>query len=157
KPAAGAKVYLWTSADKKKEDLPSRATTGADGRFRFAVTQADLEGGAKVIAVARDYGPDWIELDKDKKLGEVTLRLAKDDVAITGRILDLEGRPVADATVHVRGVGKKADGDLAGWIDQNVRMRANGRYLNETGLALLRPAPVGAPSAVTTDKDGRFV
>jgi RNA polymerase sigma factor (sigma-70 family) len=157
KPAAGAKVYLWTSADKKKEDLPPRATTGTGGRFRFAVTKADLESDAKVIAVAKDFGPDWIELSKNNKPGEVTLRLAKDDVPVTGRILDLEGRPVPDAIIHVRGMGKPVDGDLGGWIDQYVRMRANGRYLNEDGLALLRPAPAGTPSVVTTDKNGRFV
>ncbi len=153
-PFAGAKVYLWTSADKKQQEVPPRASTGTDGRFRFAVTRADLEDDAKVIAVAKDFGPDWIELSKDKKPGDITLRLAKDDMPITGRILDLEGRPVAGVTVHVRGVAKKADGDLAGWIDQNVR--TNGRYLHNDGLATLWPAPAGTPTAVTTDKQGRF-
>src|SRR5262249_49509074 len=43
KAVAGAKICLTTNKVKKKEDLTPRATTDADGRFRFKATRAELE------------------------------------------------------------------------------------------------------------------
>ena len=51
-----------------------------------------------VAAVAAGYGPDWVALKEPG--AELTLRLVKDDVPIKGRVLDLEGRPIAGATVR---------------------------------------------------------
>ena len=55
---------------------------------------------SQVVALAEGYGPDWAELRFAGKMAELTLRLAKDDVPIQGRILDLQGKPVADAMVR---------------------------------------------------------
>jgi hypothetical protein len=66
KPFAGARLLVWTRAVKKKEDLPTRATTGEDGRFRFSVALADLSRGASVAATAKRHGPDWAALPPGK-------------------------------------------------------------------------------------------
>jgi hypothetical protein len=47
---------------------------------------------------------------------ELTLQLARDDVPISGRIIDLEGRPVAGVTVTVLNVRSTATGSLDDWI-----------------------------------------
>src|SRR5262249_3192092 len=98
RPVAGAKVYVssYTEQDRREPDV--RATTGPDGRFRFSTRQSAVDHGETVVAVADGYGPDWAELGtlKDGRLPE--LRLVKDDVPLSGRVLDLEARPVRDAT-----------------------------------------------------------
>ncbi len=47
---------------------------------------------------------------------ELTLQLARDDVPVSGRIIDLEGRPVVGAMVTVLNVWASAKGSLDGWL-----------------------------------------
>lgn len=47
-----------------------------------------------VVATAAGLGPDWAEMRKPPE-GEVSLHLVEDTVAIEGRIVDLQGKPVA--------------------------------------------------------------
>jgi RNA polymerase sigma factor (sigma-70 family) len=82
---------------------------------------------------------------------------------IEGRIIDLEGRPVAGARVEVANLYSAPDGDLSGWLD---RARDRGvRYLTE-GLAPGNLPAIRVPrgntssspaeAVVTTGTDGRF-
>src|SRR5207244_6095255 len=57
--------------------------------------------GSLIVARASGYGPDWVELEQLDQAGTITLRLAKDDVPIQGRVLDLEGQPIVGSTVTV--------------------------------------------------------
>lgn len=82
---------------------------------------------------------------------------------IEGRIIDLEGRPVAGARVEVTNLFSASDGDLGRWLD---RARDRGVQYPSEGLApgalpVARvpsrdPIPSTANSGVTTDADGRF-
>jgi protocatechuate 3,4-dioxygenase beta subunit len=156
-PLAGAKVSLVTNAVKTKADLAVRATTDKEGRFRFTARQADVERGAKVLAQARGLGPDWVKLTALPRAREVTLRLVKDDLPLTGRVLDLEGHPIAGVTAHVLRLGKTPGGeDLGPWLEKNSRMRSQGTYLNEDGLSVLPADVLDLPTTATTDKDGRW-
>ncbi len=156
-PFAGAKLFLWTEDVKTKDDMPVRATTGPDGRFRFAAPKADLGRGAKLVAAAEGHGPDWKEPGKGDKFDEVTMKLVKDDVPIVGRILDLEGRPVAGAAVDVVRLSKRSDGDLAAWVGRQVaRAKSRVHSYEQDGLDTLPAVAAGVPGAATTDKDGRF-
>jgi RNA polymerase sigma factor (sigma-70 family) len=162
KPFQGAKLYLWTSALNMAADLAERTTTGDDGRFRFTAARADLERNAEVVAVAKGFGPDWAGRDQLAEGGEVILRLAKDDVPITGRVLDLEGQPVAGATVRVSHLEAPAEGgDLTPWIEIK-RKWARGEYwtrgedVNQVPVKTLVAPVLGVPMSATTDKAGRF-
>ncbi len=146
KPFAGAKLFLLTSAVKNKGDRTEKATTGADGRFRFAVSAADRSRGARVVASAPGHGPDWGYLRNDDRIGEFTLKLVKDDVPITGLLLDLEGRPAAGATVAVAWFDQV---DLAPWLADRTK-----NHLTTTRGA--SPLTLDGPASVTADKDGRF-
>jgi RNA polymerase sigma factor (sigma-70 family) len=155
KPLAGAEVTLWchlgywaayrawhpdTAGPLRPKSL---ATTGEDGRFtatfrKSEVTESPLNMWERpwrfvqVVAAAKGYGPDWASLDGAGQ-GELTLRLAKDDVAVKGRVLDLEGRPVVGAGVRVARVG-----------DDSIS-------------SLWQPSWAGLSADCTTDRDGRFV
>jgi RNA polymerase sigma factor (sigma-70 family) len=147
KPCAGAKVFLWTNAVKKQADVSVQATTGADGRFRLSIAKADRERGAKIVAKAKDHGPDWVEVAKLDKGGAVTLHLAKDDVPINGRVIDLEGQPVAGVTIEV---GRLEQSDLKPWLEAAKKGTSN-HYERD-----LASEALDGPTTVTTGKDGRF-
>ena len=55
-------------------------------------------GDIQVIASAEGFGPAWTGLAEIK--GEIELRLVPDDIPIEGRLLTLEGRPIAGITVR---------------------------------------------------------
>ena len=104
KPVTGAKLYLTPAMGYLKEpyDAPQRATTGADGRFEFAAPKATAAEPATVVtATAAKLGPAWVQVDRGGKTDDLTLRLVPDEVPITGQILNIEGRPVAGATLRV--------------------------------------------------------
>jgi RNA polymerase sigma factor (sigma-70 family) len=142
KPFAGAKLYLWLDYNVEKAIPPKvRATSGPDGRFRFAFAKQDIADieehwvnaraepwrWAKLIAGARGYGCGWADIGREEKR-EMILRLVPDDVPVKGRVLDLQGRPVVGARVWLK--------NIESWY---------------------RPNWEGLPGTLTTDKDGRFV
>lgn len=159
KPVRGAKlVLLYYSSD----DTPHKvwATSDRDGRFQLAAPR-ELVGNSQsnihVIAAADGFGFAMTKLDKDRA-ADLTLRLVKDDAPIRGRILDLQGRPVAGARVRITDtlyVPEK--GDLSAWLavlqnpkkDGKFSWEAHLTYLYSTAFAQLFPP-------VTTGADGRF-
>jgi hypothetical protein len=153
-PFAGANLVLWTKAVKQKADLIVRATTGPAGRFRFTVARAELDG-AQLVATAKDHGPDWTVPGQLAKGGDVTFRLARDDVPITGRILDLEGQPVAGAEVQVDYLEAPVAGDLAPWIEVR-RQWAQKKHVPDVPTKTLAAVASGVPLTATTDEQGRF-
>ncbi len=153
KAAVGAKLFL-IGAKRPKGD--ASATTDADGKFRFTVKPEEIGSNGRLIAAADGAGADWIDFSQRGK-GEVTLRLRKDDGAFTGRVVTLEGQPVAGATVEAERLGKPADGDdLTAWIDNNVKQRKEDIWINEKGLLTVAPTAFGPALTATTDKDGKF-
>jgi RNA polymerase sigma factor (sigma-70 family) len=148
KPVAAARVYLWTAASPTKGNLPVRATTAADGAFRFSAMRRELQGEAKILATAAEYGPDWAPLAGNKN-ADVNLRLVRDDVPIRGRILSLEGQPVAEATIEVAGIDQGQNGELASWFREKKRYA----YFQ---LKYLSGKALDSPTLVHTGPDGRF-
>jgi RNA polymerase sigma factor (sigma-70 family) len=127
KPVKDARLYLLYYTPKELL-IPVRGTTDQDGRFRFTVARKEFDQSASVrpwdeaivVAAAKGYGigiPDfqpamrWI-------FNSLNIRLSKDDVPITGRILDLQGKPIAGVTVHVHGLWWPNKGDLSAWLGE---------------------------------------
>ena len=169
RPVAGAAVgavYVSRSAARSP-----RATSGPDGRFTIRVPGGDGDESDSyqahfpwLVASAPAHGIGWTEraLRPDRP-DELEVRLTEEGPPIEGRILDLEGRPVAGAKVQVVRLWFESKGDLAGWIAK----ARNGAAGNIWGLGNLSldalPAPQGtAPGerlvsiTATTGADGRF-
>src|SRR5262249_7474081 len=129
---AGAKLHLAKNT-RDGRSLSRQATSGPDGRFRFAISRSgldnnglrnkwsspfmvytDLDWPVQVMAGAQGPGWDWAEVGPTEK--ELTLRLAK-DVPIRGRILDPDGKPVAGARLTVTGVSAPKGGDVGSYLE----------------------------------------
>ena len=159
KPVAGATIqvdhYLYRRV-KPPGGGPS-AVSGADGRYTLVAPRDVLERFARgesrdplhLVASAPGYGPGWAEVaDSSGVLKDVTVRLAADDLPIEGRILDLEGRPVAGAEIVTSELYDPPGGDLTPWIEG---MKANPTGPYEGGLQ-----EVPFERRRTTGPDGRF-
>jgi hypothetical protein len=72
-----------------------------------------------VLAFAKGYGlgVPQVSFEKPASMEDVTIQLAKDDVPIAGRVIDLQGRPVAGVLVRVRGIQMPRDGNMTTLID----------------------------------------
>jgi hypothetical protein len=171
KPVAGAKVHLlqWGLAygGPPPDQAPKVwAETDKDGRFSFTAPRYYGE----LFVTAAGFAPGWEmtgRFPSSVKVGappetrpaedNLAVRLAKDDVTVSGRLLDLQGQPVAGATVRVFALKAPPDGNLDKWIAA-VKKRTLGQNVPENehlssyfidGLAHFFPP-------ITTDKDGRF-
>ena len=99
-----------------------RGRAGPDGRFRFSFLKAEANNvngnwradswpASQVVAAAPGYGPEWTTLGTLAR-GDGTLRLVKDDVAINGHVMDLQGKPVVGASVWVAWIKTASDRQL---------------------------------------------
>jgi RNA polymerase sigma factor (sigma-70 family) len=173
KPLGGARLVLLSRAAPNKAGESVRAKTDKDGRFLLKVRSADFgpKGTGTLIGSAEGFGLNWTDVTARSK-DEITLRLAADDVPIIGRVLDLEGKPVAGASVQVRSVAKRADGkDLTafvetvekhlkegtpGFLNANFQPGPLSVAMDKFQLQRLSPAGLEVPATVTTGEDGRF-
>jgi RNA polymerase sigma factor (sigma-70 family) len=122
RPFKGAALYFNSYALNQPRDLPIRATSGADGEFRFEVRKSEFDRSqddepwsfGTIEARAQGYARGIVNDRGTAK--PLTLQLARDDVPISGRIIDFEGRPVAGVTVTVLNVRSTAKGSLDDWI-----------------------------------------
>ncbi len=165
---AGARVYLpmdWERPDRRpaRPEVAARpeprARTGFDGRFRFSVERDDPDparagAGSHVLALADGFGPTSGPAGEPGR--EPTLTLARDDAPIEGRVVDLEGRPVAGVSVRVASVQVPKTGTLDAWIEE---ARLDRKAWSELSNALLGPDLLrgsGLGPKATTDASGRF-
>jgi hypothetical protein len=110
-----------------------------------------------VGAAASGYGAGWVYVRSAGKRDDLTLQLVKDDVPVTGQIVDLEGKPIAGVTVRVKQINAAHGEDLGPWL---AAVKARKWPRRSPSFELQRryfPRTTVAPSpTVTTDAEGRF-
>jgi RNA polymerase sigma factor (sigma-70 family) len=156
KPVEGARLYL--GSRQKHPAYSLRATSDAAGRFAFSYPrpgQAKHASSAntaplKVLAIAKDHGCAWESVGPADK--ELTLRLVK-DMPVRGRILDADGKPIANAKLRVDGVTPLARAKRSGVAFAYTLPWQN--YPLEIAKGWAGPLP-GQPAVLTTGADGRF-
>jgi RNA polymerase sigma factor (sigma-70 family) len=166
KPFAGAKLTVEGTGVKDTAHPPVRAASGTDGRFRFECPATDfvlgtdwkIPFGCSVVARAEGFalgassysGPSY----------DLTLHMARDDVPVQGRIVDLAGKPVPGVSVSARGIWANATGDLTAWLESLAAPNSEtkpGPALDRKltpWLILQADRPLFPPTV--TDRDGRF-
>ena len=162
RPVAGAREFVL--ADFRSERSSSlRATAGANGRFSFSIPLADFDDRiygrhARVAATAEGFGIGLTDSEIPDAGRDLTLRLVE-DVPIEGRVVDLEGRPVAGATVTVAHLWSPPGGDLTPWLDAVKADEDNLLNLGYKYLSIRLPEIERDPAMIpptTTGGDGRF-
>jgi RNA polymerase sigma factor (sigma-70 family) len=120
KPLAGAKIYI-SGLRPGVIEFRERTTSGADGQFRFTVRRDEF-GDKGVVppgrspperyvfigATAENCGAACVSGGKPEEREELTLWLPAEEV-VRGRIIDLEGKPVAGVSVSAYIQGSRTD------------------------------------------------
>src|SRR5262245_29536674 len=155
KPVAGAKLYLAPGWGFHMLPYPSPeyAATGTDGRFEFVVPKAKYGDGPVIVsAAAAGHGVGWLESPAGGKRDDLSVQLVE-DTPITGAIIDLQGKPVAGATLRVLQVMAAPKEDLAPWLDAVRDKKGLSRELERQYFPryTLSPSP-----QVVTDAEGHF-
>lgn len=157
KPVSGATIYLTDASGYHRHPapVPESAKTGGDGRFEFTVSNAKFEDrwGVRLVAMAPKYGVGWVELESGARRDNVTIQLVEDDLPITGQIVDLEGKPIAKATLTVWQIHAATGNDLGPWVA--AAARKEGLVLDLERKYFRRYTTAPCPSA-TTDADGKL-
>ncbi len=157
------------------ETLPNKiwATSGTDGLFQFTVSRFQVANrrwgmsgeDVHVMAAAQGYGFAVARLSKPKGAADLTLRLVKDDEPIRGRILNLEGKPIAGVRVSINDIDPlnaaplytPKKGDLTAWL---AALKANNKDAWELERTYFTELYCRAPDLlfppVMTGEDGRF-
>ena len=122
KPVPGARLYslrhkpgtLYYLSDVNVE-VVKRESTGPDGELILHMPGDRFQGRAwPVMAIADGYGLGWT---KPVKPGDdLTIRLVKDE-PIAGRVIDTNGKPVANAHMRIRDLFTGRDDRLDAFID----------------------------------------
>jgi RNA polymerase sigma factor (sigma-70 family) len=156
RPVAKARLYQphWFKDyyDHPKDgDTVALGVTDATGHFRVPLRRVSALSPQpfQLLAAADGFGLNWVELPKEDKQDEVTLRLVKDQV-VRGRLVNTEGKPIVGVTVGITGMWSSLAGlPRLRFVDDHD----DGKI--EQSLRLFTPLNkvVRVPA---TDKDGRF-
>jgi RNA polymerase sigma factor (sigma-70 family) len=161
KPLAGARIVLAVPVFPRRPTSRYLTATGGDGRFEAPIPRTLIEApeirdawyGPVIGAWSTGLGPDWVTVDARIATKDLTFQLRRDDVPIEGRILDLQGRPVAGATVTAVKIAQYSPELLKSF-------RENHGVLWWDGIARAsKPMLSGDDSlipAVSSGADGRF-
>jgi RNA polymerase sigma factor (sigma-70 family) len=168
-PIAGAKVY-YHFITSETLPIPARATTDAEGRFSFTLGPKDVPLSAdatrdpplragQVVAKADGFTYGWSLAPKQP--GDLVLRLARDTTPIEGRMVDLQGKPLAGLRVTVWSIAAPESGDLSGYVKAmqsgERHYEAIFKHLRNWLTNPIRGGNMASffPSA-TTDAEGKF-
>jgi RNA polymerase sigma factor (sigma-70 family) len=106
KPVEGASVNIPVPNPKEEFGYQVRELAKTDKEGKFTATLDQQQSLNTQVAVAKKgFAPDWVHLE-DLVAKPVVFKLVADDVPVKGRVTDLEGKPVAKATVRVRSISE---------------------------------------------------
>jgi RNA polymerase sigma factor (sigma-70 family) len=156
KPVVGARLFVYDRAGKSAAPQP---LTDGGGRFRFAVA-ADVAANPRyLLATAAGLGLDWTDLRLSKAGHELTLHLPADE-PIRGRVVDLEGKPIAGAAVRIVELTTSESGSLDEFLKQwaaDKEKSPTGRTFHLlTEKSLWLPMALNRLPTATTGRDGIF-
>ena len=161
RPATRAAIYTMLPSARESVVPILRANTGADGQFRFTLPQAEFDDAVSgpsraltILALAEGLGPDWIDLRQPPD-GDLPFRLVDDSVPISGRILDLQGKPVVGVAIKRGRIKAEGTGGIDSYLNllrDDPKRAADHRFAKDFWN---NPLP-GQPVSVMTDTTGRF-
>jgi hypothetical protein len=162
KPVKDAHLY-WPCLRKDRPKAEYRLETGErghtddEGHFRIPLSVSDdLDVSLRTLIVtAAGYGLNWVDVPKTKSSENITVRLRK-DVTIRGRILSMEGKPLAGVQVLVDHLEEMPNGRLDDYLafwDQDWNKAL---WVKTRRLEMPLPFKLSMLPAAVTDRNGHF-
>jgi len=155
-PVAGAKLYMTVAWGylHRPSPSPEYATSGPDGRFAFRVPKTEFgDQFTTVAAASAHYGVGWATIPADGKRDGLTVQMVSDDGPITGQIVDLEGKPVAGATLRLMQINAAAGDDLGPWLEAAKGKKELSYHLENQ---YFKRFTIAVPLQAATDAAGHF-
>jgi protocatechuate 3,4-dioxygenase beta subunit len=158
KPLAGAKLWVY-GLNPGVVEFRERAVSGPDGTFRFRLRRDEFgdkgavppsrsppEHYVNIGATAEGYGAACSPAGNAEEREDLTVWLPAEEV-VRGRIVDLEGKPVAGVSVSasVRGTHADTDHRPLPYDSPSKGGQYSGNILPDDGR-----------NAAVSDRDGRF-
>ncbi|HEV3078739.1 MAG TPA: sigma-70 family RNA polymerase sigma factor [Gemmataceae bacterium] len=124
-PVANADVkYLFVT--REEEPTPVRAVTNTRGQFQFTLTKKDVPLSAEAMDAdplkmgqlfvsAPSFALGW-RGSRSEKQETITVQLTRDVTPIKGRLVDLQGKPLAGLNISTVSVWAPEKGDLTPFI-----------------------------------------
>lgn len=147
KPVAGAQVFV-RQRGERGGDRPV-ARTGGDGKFTVPAPATEPDARTTVVAKAGGLAAGW-RTWYGPPPDELTITLAGDDLPIAGRILDLEGKPLAGVKVAVNAVHEFPEDGPKAYVEWQSGLRARPAHNSLFGV------PPGVAAETTTGAGGKF-
>ncbi|MEX0742436.1 MAG: M56 family metallopeptidase, partial [Phycisphaeraceae bacterium] len=143
-------------------------TSAADGLFEISFSTqpigdlshlnpqwAEIWKKTVIAASAPGFGPAWIEYEDIQQPDQpITLKLVE-DLPVQGRIVNLEGEPLAGETIKIYGPFAAEDEDLSAWLAAISAGEPPWTAWKKTPKSIAAKL-VGIPETVVSDADGRF-
>jgi RNA polymerase sigma factor (sigma-70 family) len=149
KPVAGAKVAF--IADDKGAFVP-QLSSDHEGQFTLRIPRPrTVINPRHVLVVAPGFGMDW----ESEHQTDATFHLVP-DLPIVGRVVNLEGKPVAGATVAVHDVRAGRPGAFDGLLRNWKKTAQEQEEAAQAGPLYLEPRWTG-PGVPHRDRPGREV
>ena len=136
---------------RRSDAMDERITVMTDADGRFVAIIPELAPDSALVAVARGgkFAAGWHTWTGPPPK-EVRISLVDDDVPIQGRILDLEGKPLAGVTVRVDAVIAFPGSGPQAFVEWMTGTRSR------PPQATYRGVPPGATASAVTAADGKF-
>lgn len=172
--AAWGLVRGYAPAERFEHDIIAQANTNDAGEFELSVSTKQPENrrhyGWHVVAFAPGAAPAWIRDVDVLKNPALTMQLAE-DAPLRGRIVDLEGRPLAGVNVRVHELYPTVDEPkVQAWLAEATEktppqklgdylFASTDKYPSKFPTKIIGRLSHGSPALpadVQTDSDGRF-
>jgi beta-lactamase regulating signal transducer with metallopeptidase domain len=133
----------------------ARARTDRDGHFTLAdVAPQSTEEWYSLVVKAPGHVPTWKSARDLAALDDATLELPQADCPIEGRLIDLEGRPIAGATIRVQGI-QRIEGIAIEEFDRRMISDVSQSSIAPFLQHRIEPADE-LPTELRSDETGRF-
>jgi hypothetical protein len=114
----------------------------------------DIYKKTQIGASLTGFGPAWVMYGGIDASQPLKLRLVE-DLPLRGRVIDLEGHPIAGTSVKVSAARAANGDDLSEWF-AGVKAGEDIWTAQRRIPQSAEPRVIGTPTAVTTDVEGRF-